>query len=134
MELKNQIPLLSTDKYIPGVCNIGPEEIRRRRDWALVSLVITVIEIILLIMIDVSHLWRLTLFIPASSLGIGFEQWYLKFCVAFGLKGVFNFEKIGKTFSIEQKENLDNDRKKARKMILAGIGFGLGSAILFYLV
>ena len=134
MELKNQIPLLSTDKYISGVCNIGPEEIIRRRNWAQVSLVITVIEIILLLMLDISHIWRLTLFIPAASLGIGFEQWYLKFCVAFGLEGVFNFEKIGKTFSIEQKENLEKDRKKARRMILAGIGFGLVCAILFYLV
>ncbi len=134
MEFKDQIHLLSTDKYISGVCNIGQEEIRRRRDWALGSLVITVIEIILLLTIDVSHIWRLTLFIPAASLGIGFEQWYFRFCVGFGLKGVFNFEKIGKTFSVEQKENSDKDRKKATKMILAGIGLGLVSAILFYLV
>jgi hypothetical protein len=133
METQNQIPSVSQDKYIPGVCNIGTEEIRRRRNGALFFGAITAIEIILLRIFDVSQIWRLTLFIPATSLGIGFQQWYLKFCVGFGLKGVFNFEEIGKTYSIEQKENLKKDRKKVRQMIWVGIGFGLLTAILFYL-
>lgn len=134
METQDQIPSGSRDEYMPGVCNIGSEEIRRRRDAALFSGVITILEIILLLIFNVNPIWRLTLFIPAASLGIGFQQWYLKFCVNFGLRGVFNFEELGKTFSIEQKEYLETDRKKSRRMILIGVGFGLISAILFYLI
>jgi hypothetical protein len=134
METQNQNPSADQEKYIPGVCNIGPEERRRRRDGALISGAIAAIEIVLLLIFDVNRIWRLTLFIPAASLGIGFLQWYLRFCVGFGSKGVFNFGALGKTIPVEQEENLKKDLKKARQMIWAGTGFGLLCAVLFYLV
>ena len=99
---------------------------------AIFSGVLTVAEIIILSMLRVNPLWRLTLFIPAASLGVGFLQWHNKFCVAFGLMGVFNFDEIGTTFSVGQQEYLKRDRAKAIRMILTGIGFGLIVAAGFY--
>jgi hypothetical protein len=121
-------------EYIPGTCNIGPDEIKRRGKSAVFSALLAIAIIILLLMIHVAHIWRLALFFPATSVGIGFQQWYNKFCVGFGLKGLFNFGEIGKTYSVEQKEYMEKDRKKARKMITIGIVFGLAIAILFYLL
>jgi hypothetical protein len=54
--------------------------------------------------------------------------------VAFGLKGVFNFGDIGKTYSVEQKEYFQKDRMKARKMIGIGILFGVFLTTLFYIL
>jgi hypothetical protein len=119
-------------EYIPGTCNIGKEEIKARRNVAIISTVIAIVLIAVLLMFHTNKLWRFTLFLPATSIGIGFQQWYNKFCVAFGLNGVFNFGNIGKTFTVEQKENFQKDRAKAWKMISIGIIFGLLLAILFY--
>ena len=122
----------SDNHYIPGACNIGHEEIKRRKKAAIFSIVLTITVIVLICMLDANKIWRLTLFIPATSLGVSFQQWYFKFCVAFGIKGVFNFGDIGKTFSIDQKENYRKDRIKAWQMIISGIVFGLILALIFY--
>jgi len=121
-------------EYIPGTCNIGHKEIKARRNVAIFSTVLTIIVIALLLIFHADKLWRLTLFIPAASSIISFQQWYNKFCVKFGIEGVFNFGEIGKTFSVEQKENFQKDRRKAWKMINIGIVVGLILAILFYLL
>jgi hypothetical protein len=120
-------------EYIPGTCNIGPAEIQNRRNFAINSGITSVLLIILLLVFHVAPLWRLTFFIPAASFGVGFLQWYNKFCVSFGLKGVFNFGDIGKTFTVDQKENYKKDRTKAQKMLATGIIFGLIVTILFYI-
>ena len=122
----------SDNNYIPGACNIGREEIKRRKMATIFSAVLTIAVIVLLLTLDTNKVWRLMLFIPAASLGVSFQQWYFKFCVAFGIKGVFNFGDIGKTFSIEQKENYKKDRIKAWQMILSGMLFGLIVALIFY--
>lgn len=119
-------------KYIPGTCNIGLAEIQRRRDGAIFSFLLSIIVIVFLITTDANRIWRLILFIPASSFAISFQQWYLKFCVAFGLKGLFNFGEIGKTDSVQEAEFRKKDRAKASKMILLGTSFGLVVAVIFY--
>jgi len=121
-------------EYIPGTCNIGPAEIKARKNTAIFSAVLGVVLIILLVVLHADKLWRLTLFIPAASVGIGFQQWHNKFCVRFGLKGVFNFGDLGNNFTVDQQENFYKDRIKAWKMINKGILFGLFLAILFYII
>ncbi len=122
----------SDNHYIPGACNIGREEIKRRKMATIFSAILTIAVIILILTLDANKVWRLLLFIPAASLGVSFQQWYFKFCVAFGIKGVFNFGDIGKTFSIEQKENYRKDRIKAWQMIISGVVFGVVVALIFY--
>jgi hypothetical protein len=134
MEKQNFVTYDTGEKYIPGVCNIGPEEIKRRRNAALISGVIVVAEIILLLVYHVNPLWRLSLILPATSLGIGFLQVFLKFCVGFGRMGVFNFDKVGKVIPVEEKENLEKDHKKSRQMTLMGLAFGVVCGIIFYLI
>jgi len=122
----------SDNNYIPGACNIGREEIKRRKMATIFSAILTIAVMVLILTLDANKIWRLLLFIPATSLGVSFQQWYFKFCVAFGIKGVFNFGDIGKTFSIEQKENYRKDRIKAWQMIISGVVFGVVVALIFY--
>ncbi len=48
------------------------------------------------------------------------------------MRGVFNFGDMGKTFTVEQKEDYKKDRTKEWKMIIAGIIFGIVFAVVFY--
>lgn len=118
--------------YMPGKCNIGKKEIEQRKRGALFSFLLCILFIAGMQWFKVDPIWKLLLFIPAASFGVGFQQWILKFCVGFGMKGVFNFGDIGKTFSVAQKENLKKDRIKARQMIISGILFGAVTALAFY--
>lgn len=125
---------LDTGGYIPGTCNIGKAEIKRRRNGAIFSAILTIVCIFLLQAFEVDRLWRLVVFIPAASFGISLLQWYLRFCVGFGMKGVFNFGDIGKTFSVEQEENFRKDRAKAIRMIVAGVLIGAAITIIYFLL
>ena len=125
-------PNQQPEEYIPGVCNIGKKEIERRKQAAIFSVVLCIVCITLIQWLEADRIWKLLLFIPAASLGVSFQQWYFKFCVAFGIKGVFNFGGIGKTFSVEQKEYFRKDRIKAWQMIISGILFGIAAALIYY--
>ena len=124
----------NTGKYIPGTCNIGKEEIRIRRNGAIIGAILTVICIILFQWFDVNRGWRLLISIPIATSAISIQQWYLKFCVAFGLKGIFNFDELGKFVNITDKEQLKKDRAKSYRMIITGILIGLVAAIVYYLL
>jgi hypothetical protein len=119
-------------EYIPGVCNIGREEIKRRKNSAIVSGLLSAALLVLLLTLHSSKLWRLTFFLPISYFGISVQQWYYHFCANFGLRGVFNFGDIGKTFTVDQQENFKKDRMKAQKMLVTSILFGLIITIAFY--
>ncbi|MGB8492740.1 MAG: hypothetical protein WCE64_16925 [Bacteroidales bacterium] len=123
-----------TGQYIPGRCNIGKKEIAMRRDAAITSTLLTVILMILFQMYPVNRLWRLTIFIPAVSAVIGFIQWYFRFCVAFGLKGVFNFGPLGKTFTVELDENIRKDRSTAVRRIIIGTLIAATITIIYFLL
>lgn len=125
-------PKPQQEGYIPGVCNIGKKEIERRKRAAIFSFALCTLCIALIQWLDADRIWKLLLFIPAASLGVSFQQWYFKFCVAFGIKGVLNFGDIGKTFSVEQKEYFRKDRMKAWKMIISGLFFGVITALIYY--
>jgi hypothetical protein len=129
---ENSVYEEEADKYIPGVCNIGKDEIKRRRTGMFLGLGLLIVVFILLEVFKVDKLWRLIIFLPAVSFAINFQQWYLKFCVRFGLKGVYNFKDVGNALTIEQKEYLRKDRMKATKMILTGVAFGLILTLAYY--
>ena len=119
-------------EYIPGTCNIGPEEISRRKIATVVSLILTIAVLILIIVLHPDRLWRLTIFVPVAALVINFQQMYFRFCVNFGMRGIYNLSKPGKYDTVEQAEFRKKDRNKAMKMIVTGIVAGLVSTLIFY--
>ena len=120
--------------YIPGVCNIGKEEVSKRRNGAVFAGLLCIAIIIILPLVHADRIWRFVLFFPATSLGVGIQQWSNKFCVGFGLKGIFNFKQLGESVPVEQQEMLKADKAKAIQMIVIGLTIGLALTIGFYLI
>ena len=103
-------------EYISGACNIGPAEIKRRKQGAYLGGALYLIVAIYLIASDASHSTRLWVFLPAALFAIGYIQSKRKFCVAYGFLGIFNFEKLGNTTRIKVNQDLKADRKYAIKL------------------
>src|SRR3989338_2913475 len=92
------------NQYIPGVCNIGRLEIKKRWQIGWLGLVLTILFWGGFILFGVSPAWRLFLFFPATVSAFGFIQATRHFCAYFGLASLFNFNEAGKTDSVQQAE------------------------------
>ena len=66
---------------------------------------------------DQSKSARLSLFIPAMIFSVGFIQSRSKFCLAYGLAGTFNFDKLGKISKVGSAEDRAADRKTAIQIL-----------------
>ena len=102
-----------SSEYIPGTCNIGKGEIRQRQIVALFGIFLTIFSATALLATDQSRTSRLSLFVPALVFSIGFVQSRSKFCLAYGLAGTFNFERLGKITKVQSAEDRKADRKTA---------------------
>lgn len=121
--------------YIPGVCNIGPAEIKLRRSAGLMGLVATVALWVILILLNVPHEFRVIIFLPATLMAIGYLQAWLHFCVDFGMRGLFNVgDDLKNQESVDQKEYRRKDQQKAIFIILGSILIGLAVAVLAYIL
>jgi hypothetical protein len=117
------------DHYIPGVCNIGPAEIKARMMSGWVGVAATVVVGGALFGFDAAPSWRLILFFPATIAATGFIQGLGHFCLGFGFKALFNFGELGTTDSVEQAEFRRMDRHKAWTILLTSIAIGLAVAL-----
>jgi len=120
--------------YVPGVCNIGFKEIRRRKIVGWSGLLLTVISIFLLWWLDSGRMWRLVVFIPAAMGAMGFIQAYSKFCVYFGFGHMFNFANVGKTDTVEQIEFISKDIIRARQLLAYALGIGFVVTLIIYFI
>ena len=120
------------NKYITGVCNIGPEEIKKRKQAGWIGLVATVLLWAVFIWFDVAVPWRLLLFFPAMMSATGFLQAYMHFCAYFGFASLFNFGDVGKTDSVSQAEFRAKDRRRAWQIVIYSILIGLAVALVGY--
>lgn len=122
-------------EYVPGVCNIGPAEIRRRRQSGWLGLGATVVLWAAFFLFRVPAPWRLFLFLPSMIGATGFLQAGMHFCAGFGMRGVFNFgAEVGKTESVEQAEFRRKDQRKARSIGLLSALAGLVVAAAGFLI
>ena len=108
-------------EYVAGACNIGPSEIKRRRQGALVGAVLFAITTLLFVITDAPTSKRLLVFIPALLFAVGMIQSRKRFCVAYGFLGVFSLEKLGATTKITINQDLQADRKYAVKLLLQSV-------------
>ncbi len=121
-------------EYIPGTCNIGKGEIRRRQLVAIFGLFLTTFSAATIIATDQSKNSRLSIFLPALIFSIGFVQSRKKFCLAYGLAGTFNFGKLGQISKVQSPEDKKADRKTAVSILFQSIALaGLITAIFFVL-
>ena len=123
-----------SSEYIPGTCNIGKGEIRQRQLVALFGIFLTVSSATALLATEQSRTSRLSIFIPALVFSIGFVQSRSKFCLAYGLAGTFNFERLGKISKVQSAEDRKADRKTAIAILLKSAALAaLITAVFFVL-
>jgi hypothetical protein len=120
--------------YVPGVCNIGPAEIARRRRSGHVGLVIGLVVLAGLVATDAPPWARLILVLPVAVAASGYLQAWLKFCAGFGSRGIFNFGELGNTEDVVDPVALAADRAKARAIMLASLAIGVVVAVAAFLL
>lgn len=123
-----------TSSYQPGVCNIGPAEIRRRRQIGYLGLAGAVALAILLLAVDAPTWTRLALAIPVAGALEGFIQARERFCAGFAMAGVQNFGELGTQTTIEDAEAVAADRRKAMRIHATAIAGGLIAGVTFALL
>ena len=121
--------------YMPGACNIGPEEIARRRAAAVTGLLATAAFAAALIVTGAPDALRLLVAVPAATTAIAALQVRDRFCVAYAAQGVYNVAgKAGEITRVADHEALRRDRLRAARMVLAGAAAGLAAALLLILL
>lgn len=121
-------------RYAPGICNIGPAEIARRRQAGWIGLAATAVLWVLFYYLHVPAGWRLILFLPAWISAVGFIQVSMGFCAGFGLMGVFNLgPTAGRTESVTDAAARAKDRKKSLQIIGYAAAIAAVIAALAYL-
>ena len=100
-------------QYIPGSCNIGKSEVRKRRIAGLVGLFVSISYLLTFSRLDASPEFRLGIFFPLMVASVGFVQSRSKFCLAYGFAGTFNVGKMGDIKRVASKEDRAADRKTA---------------------
>ena len=124
---------MGNNRYIPGVCNIGPAEIRMRRASGIFGLFVALAMFGLFYVVPVEPLLRLFIFVPAVLAASGFLQAQLHFCARFGMQGLFNFgDDIRHQESVDQAEYRRKDQRKAITIIAGSAAIGLVVALVAY--
>jgi hypothetical protein len=126
---------MNKNHYTPGVCNIGAEEITKRRTFGWIGLFVIIVIWELFFIYHTPAAWRLFLFIPAAASASGFIQAFLHFCANFGINGFYNFTKdAGKNDSVSQAEYRKKDREKAIQIIIWSTAIGIIVAAMGFLL
>ncbi len=121
-------------EYQPGVCNIGPAEISRRRRAGYVGLAATVVLLGVLVAIGAPPFARLIVALPAAVAVSGYLQGRLHFCAGFGSRGVFNFGPLGQTHEVVDGEARRRDRARAMQIGVASLVLGVASGVAAFLL
>jgi len=127
---------MSEAKYIPGTCNLGKSEIRRRQLVGLVGLFFSASSLIGLISVNADPIARLGIFLPLMVASVGYVQSRSKFCLAYGFAGTFNLGTLGDITRVSDAKDRDADRKTAlrilgKSFLLAAIATGVVYALPF---
>ena len=100
-----------SDTYIPGTCNLGKPEVRRRQFVALLGLALAIFSGLALWNAAITV--KITLFLPFFVFATGYVQSRRKFCMAYGFAGAFNLGKLGELSKVQDPAFRAADRKTA---------------------
>lgn len=123
-----------TAVYQPGVCNIGPAEIRRRRASGWLGLGIAVLYLAAAFLLGWPAPWRLLVALPMFLSAQGFLQAAFHFCVGFASRGLYNFGALGTEESVQDAEFHRQDLRKALLITVLAFGIAAAVAVIAFLV
>ena len=123
---------MEKNTYIPGVCNIGQDEIKKRKIGGWSGLILTMMFWGAFFIFPIPKVWVLLIFFLAMMSAVGFLQAYMHFCVYFGFANLFNFGDVGKTDSVSQAEFRKKDRTKAWSILTYAILISIAVTFVAY--
>jgi hypothetical protein len=134
-QVHNGVMPSSANVYQPGVCNIGPAEIRQRRLSGIVGAIVTALALVAFVVFQVATPWRVLVILPAAASATGFLQAAFHFCVRFGMAGLFNFgDQRGKQEAVHEQEYRKKDQRTALSIIVLAALAGIVVAIIAVLL
>lgn len=104
-----------SEVYIPGTCNLGKSEVRRRQFVAILGVGLSLFSAIGLW--SASLATRATLILPLFVFAVGYVQSRKRFCMAYGFSGLFNLGKLGQLSRVADPADRAADRKMAMKIL-----------------
>ncbi len=132
--LRSPSPAAAVGGYRPGVCNIGPEEIARRRRAGHVALIAAVIVLGALVAFHAPPIARLVLVLPAAGAAVGYLQAWVRFCAGFGSRGLYNFGPLGGEREVGDDESRARDRARSMQIFAASLAIGIVVAVVAVLL
>jgi hypothetical protein len=111
--------------YEPGVCNIGPEEIARRRRAGHIGLIVSILVLAALLVVGAPAWTRLILILTAAGSASGYLQAWFHFCAGFGSKGFYNFESVGTVQTVADAADRSRDRRRSLQIGIASLAIGV---------
>jgi hypothetical protein len=115
---------VTVDRAAQPRCNIGSDEIARRRRSAIAVSVVTALAAAGLVALDLPAVARLLLWPLATAAAITWLQVIHRFCVAFGALGLENLGRLGEQHAVDPPIRAA-DRRRALQLILEGALIGL---------
>jgi hypothetical protein len=115
--------------YQPGVCNIGPAEINRRRRAGHTGTIVSAVTFAGLVAVGAPPAARFVVALPATLAASGYLQARLRFCAGFGAAGVFNFGSLGGTEQVGSPEDRARDRIRATQIGMASVAVGIAAGV-----
>ena len=106
------------------MCNIGPEEIARRRKLGWVSLAITLALLLALVWAGVNPWWRLFVFFPRCVVRFRFFAGILPFLLRVCARWGFNFGAIGQMQKVDDELSKTKDKRKGNQITLGAVLIG----------
>ncbi len=115
--------------YEPGVCNIGPAEIARRRRSGHAGLIVSLALFAVLLALAAPPWTRLVLVLTAGVSASGYLQARLHFCAGFGSSGVYNMGPLGTVEHVVDPAARSRDRLRSLEIGLASLAIGLAVGV-----
>jgi hypothetical protein len=123
---------VAPSEYKPGVCNIGPAEIARRRRAGHTGLLAALGLFAALVLVGAPDWTRFLVAIPAIVAASGYIQAQLRFCAGFGSAGVFNFGELGPTERVQSDADRARDRARSFQIGLASFAIGIAAGVIAF--
>lgn len=122
------------DNYLPGACNIGPAEIRYRMRYGYVALAIACVLVVALELAGGPRALRFLLVFPLGVAIAGFVQARMRFCLAYGWRGVFSINGRRQLQHVQDREALRADRRTALRIMAIVVTGSVSVTAAFYLL
>ena len=129
-----------TTTYVPGVCNIGPAERRKRRQLGWVGLIVVLVLLVAFPLFGVPDLLRVLIVIPAAASANGFLQSAMHFCVGFAMRGLYNLGttlgtvRDGTVETVMDAQQRRADQKKGAQIMLYSLLIAAGVVLIAVLL